>query len=182
MKVVKLNQKPLRGVENILRNGGVVICPTDTVYGFLADAANKIAVKKIFKFKKRPKSKPLAVFIKDIKMAKELAEINKEQEKELKKHWPGKFTFILKAKKGRTIGLRVPKNKLIIDIIKKIGPLAQTSVNISGQPELNKISDIVKTFEKSKTQPDLIIDGGSLPKRKPSTIIDLTKNNIKIIR
>ena len=78
-----------------------MICPTDTVYGFLADAENKKAVDKIYKIKKRPKSKPLAVFVKDFKMAKELAEINENQEKILKNKWPGKYTFVLERKKAR---------------------------------------------------------------------------------
>jgi L-threonylcarbamoyladenylate synthase len=198
MKIIKLSQKPLSEAVKIIKGGGVIICPTDTVYGFLADATNKKSVEKIFKIKKRPKSKPLAVFVKDLKMAKEFADIKNDQEKELKKRWPGKYTFILNVKsearnvkflnsklltKNKTIALRVPKNKLIISIIKKLGrPLAQTSVNISGKQELNKISDIVSAFEKLKIKPDLLLDGGSLPKRSPSTIIDLTKNKVKILR
>ena len=110
------------------KNGGVVICPTDTVYGFLADATNKKAVDKIFKIKKRPKLKPLPIFVKDIKMAKELAEINKEQEKILKKYWPGKYTFILKRKPNiklygvhkNTIAIRIPKYKFLNNLLKKI--------------------------------------------------------------
>ena len=89
----KLSQATL-----VLKKGGVVICPTDTVYGFLADASNKKAVDKIYKIKKRPKSDPLSIFVKDLKMVGELAEINEKQAKTLKKYWPGKYTFILKRK------------------------------------------------------------------------------------
>ena len=70
MKNVKLQKKSISEVVEILNNGGVAVCPTDTVYGFLADATNKKAVEKIFKIKKRPRSKPLAVFVKDIKNVK----------------------------------------------------------------------------------------------------------------
>src|SRR5579863_7318829 len=84
----------------ILKKGGVVICPTDTVYGFLADASNKKAVAEIYKIKKRPTSKALPVFVVDIAMAKKLADINKEQEKTIKKYWPGKHTFVLKRRGG----------------------------------------------------------------------------------
>ena len=111
----------------VLHNGGVVIFPTDTVYGFLADATNKKAVESIYLIKKRLKSKPLPVFVKDFNMAKELAEIDEKQEKNIKKYWPGKYTFILKRKvqskkrkdksknlelygvDEKTIAIRIPK-------------------------------------------------------------------------
>jgi len=173
-----------------LKNGGVVVCPTDTVYGFLADATNKKAVDKIFKIKKRPKLKPLPIFVKDIKMAKELAEINKEQEKILRKYWPGKYTFILKRKPNiklygvhkNTIAIRIPKYKFLNNLLKKINkPLAQTSVNISGEPSLTKIGDIKAKFG-GLTSKIIIIDAGNLKKAKPSKIIDLTFKNKKILR
>jgi len=190
MKVLKLSQKLLNDVVKETEAGGVLICPTDTVYGFVADTGNKKAVEKIFKIKKRPKSKPLAVFVCSIKQARELAEINTEQKKYIKKYWPGKFTFILNKKKDikiyngtrNTVALRMPKDKFLLALIKKTGPLAQTSVNISGRPELNKISDIIKTFSNLKIKPDIVIDGGNLPKRKPSAIMDLTKNKLKYLR
>ena len=171
--------------------GGVVIYPTDTVYGFLADAANKNAVKKIFKIKKRPKSKPLPVFIKDIEMAKKIAFIDKKQEKILKRYWPGKYTFVLKSKnilqtpgvcKNKTIALRIPKYKVLNDLLEKINkPLVQTSVNISGQPALTKRKDILEKFGRTGL-PVFLIDAVNLPKSKPSKIVDLTGDNIKIIR
>jgi L-threonylcarbamoyladenylate synthase len=188
MEVIKKSQKVLDKIAEVLNNGGVVVCPTDTVYGFLAIAGNKKAVEKIFKIKKRPRSKPLPVFIRDLKMAEEISEINENQKKTLKKYWPGKYTFIFKRRKGvklygtekNTIALRIPKYKFLNDLLKKINkPLVQTSVNVSGQPTLTKISDIIKQFNKSDI---LLIDAGNLPKSKPSKIIDLTKNKIKTLR
>ncbi|MGA2418398.1 MAG: L-threonylcarbamoyladenylate synthase [Candidatus Staskawiczbacteria bacterium] len=182
MKIVKIQKNPINEAVEFLNNGGVVICPTDTVYGFLADAGNRKAIEKIFKIKKRPKNKPLAIFVKDLKMAKGLAQIDAKQEKILKSKWPGKFTFVLPTGNG-TIALRIPKYKFLNDLLKKINkPLVQTSVNISGRPALTKIKDIVKVFETQKNQPDLIIDGGNLPKTNPSTIIDLSGAKIKKIR
>lgn len=168
-----------------LKKGETVVCPTDTVYGIIADAGNKEAVENIFRIKKRSKEKILPVFVKDIETAKALAEIG--QEKVLKKHWPGKYTFILNLKnksqkfskliigKNNTIGIRIPKYKLLNEILEKIDrPLAQTSANISGEPATTKISEVIKYFENEKFRPDLIIDAGDLPKSKPSRIIDLT--------
>jgi L-threonylcarbamoyladenylate synthase len=173
---IKINE-----VVKFLEGGGVVIFPTDTVYGFLALSENKKATNKIYKIKNRPKTKPLAVFVKDLKTAKGLAKISQGQEKILKKKWPGKYTFILSSANGKkTIGLRIPKYKPLNDLLKKINkPLAQTSVNVSGMPELNKIKDIKEKFAKSGV---LIFDAGNLPKRRPSVIIDLTKHEITKIR
>ena len=205
MKILKQNKKNINEIITALKNGAVLVCPTDTVYGFLADATNKKAVEKIFKIKKRPKLKPLPIFVRDFKMAKELAEISEAQEKILKKYWPGKFTFVLKTKNQKplnsaelqrakssgyktkiygidknTIALRIPKYKFLNDLLKKINkPLVQTSVNISNNPTLTKISDIIKQFNKYDI---IVIDGGNLKKSKSSKIIDLTNNNIKILR
>ena len=190
MKLIKPSKKTLNEAIDILNNGGMIICPTDTVYGFLADASNKKAVNKIFKLKQRPRSKPLPIFVKNLKMAKELAEINSKQEKILKKYWftrpkpaggggPRKYTFVLKAK-NKTIALRIPKHKFLNDLLKKVNkPLAQTSVNISDQPALKNIKEIIKQFG---NKVDLIIDGGNLPKKKPSKIIDLTAGRGKVLR
>ena len=133
MEVVK-QQKALNKALSALKKGKVIVCPTDTVYGFLSVASDKKAVEKIFKLKRRPRSKPLPVFVNGLKMAKELAEINEKQEKTLNKYWPGKYTFVLKALNGGTIALRIPEYKFLNDLLKKINkPLAQTSANISGQ-------------------------------------------------
>jgi L-threonylcarbamoyladenylate synthase len=172
---IKINE-----VVGVLKKGGIVVFPTDTVYGFLALAENKKALNKIYRIKNRPRTKPLPVFVKDLKMAKELAEISKEQEKLLKKYWPGKYTFLLKSKiknnliiSNRAIALRIPNYKPLNDLLKKINkPLAQTSVNISGQPPMTKIKDILNKF-RATSEVALIFDAGDLPKRKPSKIIDL---------
>ncbi len=174
----------------VLKSGGIILCPTDTVYGLIADATNKKAVERIFKMKKRSKNKPLAFFVSDLKMAKQLAFINKDQEKILKSIWPGKTTVVLKRKKYElygakktTIALRILKYKLIIDLIKKIKkPLAQTSANISGRMDSVKIKEVIKQFEDQKLKPDLIINKSNLNSSKPSTIIDLTGKKLKILR
>jgi len=192
MEIIKIRNKNsnILAVESI-KAGGVIACPTDTVYGLLADATNKKAVTKIYKIKERPKSKFLPVFVKDLKMAKDLAFIDKEQEGIINKKWPGKYTFILERKKGiklygvdkNTIAIRIPKYKFLNNLLKKIDkPLVQTSVNISGESSLIKINDIMEVFTNRKSNPEVIIDAGNLLKNKSSTIIDLTKNNIKIIR
>jgi len=184
MKVLKINKykdSVVREAVKAVINGQVLICPTDTVYGLITDATNKKAVNRIFIIKKREKGKPLPVFVKDLKMAKEIAEINKEQEKFLRACWPGAVTVILKAKKGKTIGLRIPDYKLILKIIglaKK--PLTGTSANLSGLLASGKIREVLKQFKEE--QPDLVLDAGNLKPAKPSTVIDLTVLPPKVLR
>ncbi len=190
MKVIKISEKAVDEAVLSLKKGGVVIFPTDTVYGFLADAQNKKAVDKIFKIKKRPKSKPLSIFVKDIKVAKELAVVDERAAKIFLKFWPGKYTFILKRKpniklygvKRDTIAVRIPKYKFLNDLLNKINrPLVQTSVNFSRQEPLNNIKKIIENFKDEK-RIGLIIDGDSLKKPKSSKIIDLSKNKIRTLR
>lgn len=195
MQILKVSSKNLKKILKrtieVIKKRGVVVCPTDTVYGLIADAKNKNAVKKIFKIKKRPLKKPLPVFVRDLKMARNLADINKTQEKILKKVWPGKVTAVLKAKstnlpigilsKDKKIGLRMPRYKLLNLLLEKLNyPLAQTSANISRKKASTKIREIVKQFKKQKYQPDLILDAGNLKPSLSSTVIDLT--NFKILR
>ena len=175
--------------------------PTDTVYGFLADATNRKAVEKIYKIKKRPKAKPLPIFVKSLSMAKELAEINDKQAKILRKFWPGRYTFVIKRKLSKarprpgevgpwkvfgvdkkTIALRIPKNAFLQKLLKKINrPLVQTSVNISSQEPLKNIEAIIEAFGKNRLA-GLVIDGGNLKKAVSSRVYNITKGLLTRIR
>lgn len=197
LKSSRMNFYKLNKAAAVLKKGGVVICPTDTVYGFLADATNKKAVDKIYKIKKRPKSKPLPVFVSSIKMARELAEIDERQMRHLKKYWPGKYTFILKRKSTlntkafqfsvhgigkEAIALRIPKYAFLQKLLKKVNrPLAQTSVNISTQEPLNSAEQIMTTFGKSKLVGLLVASSKPL-KGKSSKVIDLTSKKLTRLR
>ncbi|MEA3293068.1 MAG: L-threonylcarbamoyladenylate synthase [Patescibacteria group bacterium] len=197
MKVLKFQEgnleKIVDEIEKIIKKGGIVLSPTDTVYGFLCDYSNKKAIEKLFKLKKREKSKPFPIFVKNLKMARIFAKINNKEICFLKKVWPGKTTVILERKinvfpnifpNKKTIGLRVSKHKLIKGLFRKIDyPIVQTSANISGRPCSTQIKEILKEFVKSsKVQPDLIIDAGNLKLSKPSQIIDLTKSKPILLR
>ncbi|MFH1462653.1 MAG: L-threonylcarbamoyladenylate synthase [bacterium] len=186
----------IREAVKLIKEGKVLVCPTDTVYGLVADAANKKAVEKIFKIKKRKKEKPIPIFIRNLKQAKTLAQISKDQEKFLKKAWPGKVTAVLTRRQDtgsrgkkiygidkRTIALRIPKYKLINQLLEKVNcPLTGTSANISGKPASTKIKEVASQFKNQKFQPDLIINEGNLKPSKPSKVIDLTSSKPKILR
>lgn len=192
MKVIKENNIDIDNIISALENGAVLVLPTDTVYGLICDAGNNQAVEKIFKIKKRDKSKTLPIFVEDLVMAEKFAVIGKNQQEIIRNSWPGATTFVLKLKKPilcpllykeGTIALRVPNHDLIKEIFKEFKkPLAQTSANISGESALTRIEEIINNFTKSQIQPDLIIDAGDLPKNNPSVIIDLTKDKINILR
>lgn len=192
MKIVKEKEANLKEVAKLIRRGGVVVCPTDTVYGLICDAANKKAIEMVFRIKKRDGNKPLPLFVKDFKMAKQIAKISKKQEKFLKSVWPGKITAILlplkKLPKGigktkKEIGLRMVDCAIVNDLLKIINsPLTATSANISGEPPSTKIKEVISRFSGQKNKPDLVIDKGNLPKNNPSKIIDLTVYPSKILR
>ena len=127
----------------------------------------------------------------NLEMASKFASMDKKQKSFLKSVWPGRITVVLKRRKGRrlygadkkTIALRIPKNKLILELIRKVGnPLTATSANVSGKPPAKCVKDILKQFQNGKYQPDTIVDAGISKSAKPSTIIDLTGSKIKILR
>lgn len=197
MKVIKINPKKLEKtklilVANLLKKGKVIIFPTDTVYMPVADATNPKAVKKVFKIKQRSQKNPIPIFVKDIRMAKKLARIDKTQENLLKTVWPGKVTVVFKRKKvkvklfgidRKTIALRIPKFKPVNFLLEKLNiPLVGTSANISGQLASGNIKEIIRQFKNKKHQPDLVIDTGNLSKSKPSVVLDLTSFPPKILR
>jgi L-threonylcarbamoyladenylate synthase len=215
MKILKVSSKNLKDsvkeAVKIIKKGGVLVCPTDTVYGLIADAKNDIAVSKVFKIKKRALTKPLPVFIKDLKTAETIAYINKKQKIILKKFWftrlnfkrgskilagQGKLTAVLKAKykkfpkgilsKDKKIGLRIPNYKLLNLLLEKANrPLTATSANISGFGSSVKINEILKQFKNKKNQPDLVLDARSLRNSLSSTVVDISgpsTSNFEILR
>ncbi len=195
MIILKLNQKNFKNIVGmavrLIKEGKVLIFPTDTVYIPVADATSKKAVRKVFLIKERSPKKPIPVFVKDIKMAKEIAKIDKKQEKFLKSAWPGKTTAVLNRKKAKirlygvdkkTIALRIPNFKPVNFLLEKLDkPLVGTSANISGQPASGNLKEVLRQFRGKKHQPDLIVDAGVLP-GKPSKVLDLTVWPPKILR
>ncbi len=178
--------KNLNKAVAVLKRGGIIICPTDTVYGFLAAASNKKAVEKIYKIKKRPK--PLSVFVKNLTTAKKLAFVNEKAQKLLLNP---KVTVVLKRKSGiklygmaknNTVAIRIPNYRFLNDLLKKINrPLVQTSANLSGQEPLKTGEQIMATFGKSKLV-GLIVTSSKPLGGKSSKVIDLAGKNVKIIR
>src|SRR3989338_8599741 len=184
-EIIKVTDKKAvsRAVE-ALAAGGLIIYPTETVYGIGADATSDKAVKKVIAVKKRSPAKHIIVAVSDIKMARKYAVITKKVELLAKAFMPGPLTLILESKEParnavrRKIRFRIPDNKFVLSVIRKFGkPITTTSANISGKQNIYKIKDIIKTFD---GRVDLIIDAGDIPKRKPSTVFDTI--DMKVVR
>lgn len=193
MKIIKLNDKNvIDETIKILNQGGLVVFPSDTVYGLLVDAKNEAAVKKLIAFKNRPPGKPISVFV-DWNFIDDLVEISIKQKKLLRNILPGPFTLVLKSKgkvshllesERKTLGIRIPDYQPVINLIKKIGrPITATSANLSGKSPHYSIESLLKQLPKSRKRLiDLMVDAGKLPRNKPSTVIDLVEEKIKIVR
>ena len=191
MEIFQIDGNSVGKAVEVLKAGGVVVSPTDTVYGFLADMQSPQAIEKIFQIKERDSSKPLGIFVKDLDMAKDVAVISSTQEEYLKEVWPGKVTAVLDQKGElpkelgveNTIGVRVPDYPLLIQIIERLGnPVVQTSANIAGDKPLGDAEEIKEVFGDREYAPDILLDAGALPASEPSTVIDITGNEKKILR
>lgn len=193
MKIIKCDDSSVKIATEVLRSGGLVVYPTETLYGIGADPTNPFAIKKLTEYKNRPLGKPYSIAVTDSKMAKKYVYLNKTAENLYKNFLPGPLTIISKGKhvlaKGvesedGTLGVRIPNYKLVIDIIKAFKkPITSTSANASYKKRPYKISDILENIsDKQKKIIDLIIDAGELPHNEPSTVIDTTMDDPVILR
>lgn len=190
MKIYKgINDKILKEIVETLNNNGLIIFPTDTVYGIACNAFSDKALIKLFNAKKRSFDKPINVLTNSIDKINLVVDSINDIERELiNKYLPGDLTIILNKKKGisniltankNTIGVRIPNNEVALKILSNYPyPLAVTSANISGFNVGTKLDDLIDIF---KDKVDVIIDGGIL-KSIPSTIVRIENNNINILR
>lgn len=187
----KIDEEELKRVVNILDNDGVIIFPTDTVYGIGCNCFSTKAIKKIFSCKNRPNNKPINVLTDNYEKILSVVKEIKPKEKELiNKYMPGALTIILKKNEAisplltanlDTIGVRIPANSIALKILESVNyPLATTSANISGEESGIKLADFEVDFA---DKVDAIIDGGESKLKVASTIVQVDdKDNIKILR
>lgn len=187
-----ISQEQMIRLCGALASGRVIMFPTDTVYGLGCDASNKKAKEKIYRIKKRPAHKQSSVLMSNLAMVKKYCVVSANAEKFLKKTWPGPVSVVLKVKKTKaarevfdnqkTALARIPKLKYLREMSSMLQkPIVATSANISGKKQPKNLKDILRQFE--KTAPDIVLDAGILPSKKPSTILDLTEfPKIKVLR
>ena len=172
-----------------IESGGLVITPTDTVYGIMGDALNEDVIRKIFEVKRRPYSKPLILLMDSFEMVKNYTDEISEKEKIIiDKFWPGLVTIILKKNNKisnlitadmDTVGIRIPDNKDLLEIIRRLKrPVVSTSANITGTDVITS----TKLLEKDLiSNIDYIYDGGDI-KSKSSTIIKIDDDRLVVLR
>ncbi len=186
------NPRDIRQVVDVLRNDGVIIYPTDTVYAIGCDITNTKAVEKVARFKGIKVEKANFSFIcSDLSHISDYTKpISNTVFKLMKKNLPGPFTFILEANnnvpkyfkgKKKTVGIRVPDNNIIREIVYELGnPILSTSIR-NDDDILEYTTDPELIHEKYQDVADIVIDGG-YGQLTPSTVIDCTGNQIEIIR
>ena len=198
MNTIELTNENIEEVAaqaaEIIKNGGLVIAPFDTVYGIIADPRNDDALLGIFKFKKRPITQTLGIAVSSVEMIEKLTNMDQNGLDFIKEKTPGAYTFITKdnndndiddfCKFNDTIGIRIPDNKLVLSIAEKCGGIiAQTSANKSEKPNCYSIDDLIGQFDIDEiSNIDLIIDGGEIKHNRASTIINMTKTPPEIIK
>jgi len=178
----------LATLVQVLKDGGVVACPTETWLGLLADAQNEAAVERVAELKGRPPTMPIALLLPNVEAIEEVAFPPADRAKALMEvHWPGPLTVLLRAKPGLSarltrdgkIGVRIPGSSPAADLVRAFGrPLTATSANRTGQPPLRSVDEL----------PPEIVSGlgagvsGVSPGGAPSTLLDSTMSPMRVLR
>ena len=171
----------------VLADGGVVLYPTDTVYGLGANIFDNKAVKRVFNIKQRSLLKPLSILVSDVDAIDLVAKVSLSQKEVIKQHLPGPYTFILNKTEivpravtsgSSLVGVRVPDSRIACGLA-KLFPITTTSANISDEEILSTPDDILNQLD---CEVDLVIDVGELSSNTPSRIVDLSRRNPRIIR
>ncbi len=175
-------------IVNHLKSGKIVCFPTETVYALAANALNAESVCNIYKMKNRDTTKRLSIFLSDINQINDYAITNELSEIIINQLMPGPITIILPLKQDifpikyfkDTIAIRIPNHPIALEILAKIDfPIVATSTNLSGQPSITKFVNIPKIIRENISSH---IHNDDLVQGIESTIVDLTKNNIHVIR
>ncbi len=192
--IIKVNpedpeDKKIEKAADVIRKGGLVAFPTETVYGLGANALDKKAVVRIFKAKGRPMDNPLIVHVSDMKMVNTIAEMNYVAEKLAREFFPGPITLIVDRKETvppevtaglKTVAIRMPSHQVALKLIKMSGtPIAAPSANLAGKPSPTKAEHVIDDLY---GKIDLIIDGGETNIGLESTVVDTTTYPVEILR
>jgi tRNA threonylcarbamoyl adenosine modification protein (Sua5/YciO/YrdC/YwlC family) len=173
----------------VLENGGLIIYPTDTVYGIGCSLYNRSALERLYRLKKKSKFDPISIIVKDIREASQYARISNNSFKIMKHCLPGPFTFILPSSreipkimlsKRKEVGIRIPDNEVCSAIGENFRyPIVNTSVNISADELLNDPDQIERQYEH---QVEMMLDADWLPDAQESTVIDITGEELTVVR
>ncbi|MDH3276538.1 MAG: L-threonylcarbamoyladenylate synthase [Nitrosopumilus sp.] len=175
---VKCDKEGIEKATKIIKDGGIVVFPTDTVYGIGCDPYKKKSVDKIYQIKGRSKTKPFPVLAYSFDEASKIVEFDKDSKKIANKFWPGPLTLILKLKDQRLkkslnlenkIAIRVPNNQCLLNILENSKFLVGTSANISGENSFTKSNDCYQNIKDY----DIFVDDGNIKTSGESTILEI---------
>ena len=196
METLKLSEGNLEEcaarAADVLRAGGVVLYPTDTLYGLGADALSDEAVEKVRQIKGREGGKPIHCIVADTEMAGEYGEFNGMAHRLAKEFLPGSLTIVVEKKAGvdsgiargiGTIGIRIPKNEFCLALARAFGkPYTTTSANASGRKTPTTVVGVLKQLGESAENISLVIDAGELPDSQPSTVVGVSGSDVVVLR
>jgi L-threonylcarbamoyladenylate synthase len=194
MEIIKLNKNNQEQIINkaikILKNGGLLIYPTETCYGAGVEATNKKAVDRLWQYKQERDHKPVLVAVANQAMAQKYGRLTPLAKKIFHQYLPGPVSLVIPSRglvdpriesSSGTLGIRVPNHQLILALVKKFNrPLTSTSANVSGQPPSYSVEKILNQTNQKLI--DLIIDQGAIPPNPPSTLVDVAGKRAKILR
>jgi L-threonylcarbamoyladenylate synthase len=185
--VTILSRQSVEKAAAIIMEGGLVVIPTDTVYGLACDPFNKAAVGRLFEAKKR-ESKPIPVLCADIEKARELVELGPLGSDLAKKFWPGALTIVAQLRRAvprqvdqgtETLGVRVPAHPMVLELIERSGGWTTgTSANLSGNPSSRNAGEASAQIGDAV---DMVLDGGSIS-GVPSTVVSVAGGGVAILR
>lgn len=185
-KVLKIDpadpdSKVILTAAKIIKEGGLVAFPTETVYGIAANLFDRNAMDKLDIVKNRPKGKPYTVHISNINMIRKMGCVVTKSAAELMgRFWPGPLTIILGTKTGEKIGFRMPANKIALDLIKAVGlPVVAPSANTSGNKAPTSARAVLNSLD---GKIDILLDSGETDVGIESTVVDLTSAPPKVLR
>lgn len=193
MKKILLDQ-PIRDAVRVLKAGGVIALPTETTYGLACDPRNPEAVRKIFRIKGRAEGKPLQLIASSFAQVERLARLSRAERALADRHWPGPLTLLLRLRSGRKLAARVsPKSVIGIrvtssPVAKRVAaafghPIAATSANRSGRRPAFSGAGVRRAFALFPDKPDGILDIGTIPRRRPSTVARVRSDEtVEILR
>ena len=180
-EVLKASEESIKKAADIIKSGGVVGVPTETVYGLVARVGDEAAYRKIFELKQRSAAKVLGWFVSDWRtLSRYGVKLEGLPAQLAEKYCPGAVTIIAPCEDGKTLGFRSPAHPLLQEILKLTGPLYQTSANLSGEPDP---LDAASALKQLSGLPDIAVDGGRLPEgARGSTVVDAAGETLRILR
>ena len=175
-QLLKPTRAGLTRAAQLIRSGGVIAFPTDTVYGLGAAADDEVATRRVFHIKGRPVGMPLILMVAAESQLENFVHVDSRSEAMMRRWWPGPLTLILHAKGGGTLGVRIPKHKVALELLRAAGPLMTTSANLHGKDPAMSATDAELPGVVA------VLDGGAAPGGVASTVLDLTGPEPHVLR